>query len=166
MEKTEDVFEVTVDKPRLEILNTIEAGKKNFSWTDSVLGGSIDYQEIEVKDGRIEIIRKPLAIVAFGSFGTITIDIKENENGKSQLMCEVQHSMDFTLIKFLFGCLLTLWTIGALIIIRNLNGLIMIIVSWSVFGLFFFLLSKYFRWQLREYARKVISELSVTKASR
>lgn len=164
--RTKEVFEVTVDKPKLEILRTIDEGKNNYAWTDSIFGGTIDYKEIKVNEGRIEIRRGPTSVAAFRSLGTITVDIVEMDNGKSQLICEVHPYNNLGIVLTLFAGALTLWTIGTLLISKNLDIWIMIAMAWGGFGLTFFLQYKYYKWALIQYTRKVINELSAKKASR
>jgi hypothetical protein len=145
-------FDVTVNKSRGEIFETISKGKQSYHWTD-LLQATINYKTIRIADEKLEIKR--------ASYGRITISIKDTEEGKSKLTCEVRpfNTLMAIATAFVIGILI-LWTAVTLFAARNQAGLFMITAVWILFPLIMFLSYKYTMWVLIEYTKRVIHDIS------
>jgi hypothetical protein len=156
-ERIKEKYEVITDSSIDYILRSIESKRKEQSLLDFLETDSIDYEEIYLPNNRIEIIRSPGLLKAFRPLGKITIDMKQNEDSKTVLSCEIlPYNGNFPLYLGLLIAGLLLWSLLVLLFGLNLDALLMILFAWIGFGTAGYISYRVTKWQLLEYSRRVI----------
>jgi len=161
-------MEFIVHKSKEEILNFFKLGKENHKWTDLFKDKFIDFDEIEVKDDNIVILRRPIFTSPFRSNGRINISIFEISNDKSLLKSKISpyHGMGLIMI-IILAVFLIIFTTVSLKSGRDEITITIIIITWvailmGIFSEFF-----YSRSGLKAYLEEISRVLNrENKASR
>jgi hypothetical protein len=161
-------MEFVVNKSKEEILDFFKVGKENHKWTDLFNEKFIDFDEINIKDDNIVILRRPIFTSPLRPNGRIKISIFEISNDKSLLTSEISpyHGMGLTMM-IVLAIFLIIFTVLGLISGRDENIITIIIIAWVaiLMGIF----SEYFysRSGLKVYLQEIAKVLNrLKKASR
>jgi hypothetical protein len=162
-DKISERFEIKVAATRQQIIDAILAGRQNQKNILSVDAFDyINYKKIKISGNRIETVQMPTILNPFRPHGRVTIDIDKDEPNQSILKCVILPSDGiFPLPLGLLIGFFTLWTAVGLLISRgDMKVLLLIIPGWLGFGLITYLGLLYNKSRLREYAKRLIKEIT------
>lgn len=162
-DKISERFEIKVGATKQQIVDAITIGRQNQENIFTVDAfGYINYKRIKISDDRIETIQMPTILNPFRPHGRVTINIDKDETNQTILKCVILPSDGiFPLALGLLIGFFTLWTAFALLISQgNMKVLLVIIPGWLGFGLITYLGLLYNRSRLREYAKRLIKEIT------
>ena len=151
--KITETFEITLTVSSQQIRKTIDDNKNNQGWTDK-FGDNINYEEINVKNNRLEIIRKPGTLSAFRPSGKITIDIVDLPDNKTTLKCKIlpyNGALPYRIV--LLIVVLSIWSLLLLFFVDAIDALILICLALAVFGLIYYLTYLYAKNGLIQYSK-------------
>ncbi len=164
-DKITEHFELTVENSSQRILTTLYDHKQKQTWTDYIFSDNVDFNGIEIKDNRLEIIRIPSVLNPFKAHGRITFNLLDTDNNRVTVKCKiVPHDGIFPYILGFYVTFFTLWTIVSFLITRgDSKALFLIIPGWAVFGLIIYFGLVYTKSGLRNYSRRIVKELMTDK---
>src|SRR5215203_2018592 len=151
--KITETFEITLTVSSQQIRKTIDDNKNNQGWTDK-FGDNINYEEINVKNNRLEIIRKPGTLSAFRPSGKITIDIVDLPDNKTTLKCKIlpyNGALPYRIV--LLIVVLSIWSLLLLFFVDAIDALILICLALAVFDLIYYLTYLYAKNGLIQYSK-------------
>jgi len=156
-------FEETANISMNGLASRISEGKINQSWTHFLVADVIDYKEINLNDGRIEIVRTPTVFNPFKANGRIVLTLNEISDNNAQLKCEIlPFDGTYPIIVGLFIAFFTLMSLLILLFGRGNETFLLILFMWTIFGLIQYVAYSLNKHGLIDYSKKVIKELTKT----
>lgn len=163
-DKITERFEVTTNASMEDIQQRLLDGKQKQTWTDSLVTDAIDYEAININNGKIEIIQSPTVFNAFKPNGRIIINLSANDPNSIKFTCEViPFNGNLPILIWLIISMLVLWSLGVLLFSRNFHAFLMIVGAWTVLGLITYLIVLFNKHGLVNYSKRVIKELTKEK---
>ena len=158
--KINESFEINLDLSKSDIIDFFKHGKQSQSLLDSIFTDKIDFDEVDIKSGQIEITRMPKATSALRPYGKIIIGIAETDLNTTCLNFEVRpFNNTFPIILIVGIIFMVLWSFTSILFSSGQNLWMIILTGWGIASLVIFLSYKIFKNILLRYAKQIISEI-------
>jgi hypothetical protein len=161
-------FNVLSDKSKVEILERIVEGKKNYSWSDFLSPNAIEYNAIDVYDNRLEINGKYTLLNLLKAVGKITIRFKNVSDNKTDFNVEILPYHGKLPYMIALGLLIvTAWSFFVWLIFfftkTTILFYVILLAPWVLPSISMYCKYLYTKHRLINYSKRIINELTKDK---